>query len=82
VVCVKLKRDRLDDGEEEEPVERAVATDIYVLPVDVVRGAWEGRRQRERTADSFNKVHLSDIPDVEQYRDAYELIREALRDGA
>lgn len=73
VVCVKLKRDK--------ETERTTATDIYVLPLEVARAAWEERRASEKAPDSFNKLHLGDIPDVEQYRDAFELIRERLRSG-
>jgi hypothetical protein len=80
VVCVKLRRDRVVHGSGSE-AERTVAVDIYVLPVEVALTAWEARRTREKTADSFNKLHLSDVPDVEGYRDAFELIRDALQSG-
>ena len=78
VVCVKLKREPVSHA---ESAERTTATDIYVLPVDVARAAWESRRAQEPNPDAFNKLHLADVPDVEQYRDAFELIREHLQSG-
>lgn len=77
VVFVKTKRERVPDAVVD--TERTVATDIYVFPVEVAFAAWEARRGREMTADKFNKLHLADIPDVEQYRNAFGLIREGLR---
>lgn len=80
VVWVKLRREHIADRGEGDSVGRTVASDIYVLPVEVAQAAWEARRSREKTPDSFNKLHLGDIPDVERYRDAFELIRERLRE--
>lgn len=50
------------------------APQVYVLPIDVVRGAWvdEG---------SWQKVYLSKIPDLESYFERWDLIRSFLKPG-
>lgn len=47
------------------------APEYFVLPVAVVRTA-------QRTDSSWGKVYLRDIPSADQYRDRWDLIREAL----
>lgn len=46
------------------------APDYFVLPVEVVRGAWQD--------DSWGKVFLRDIEDAEQYRERWDLIQDFL----
>jgi hypothetical protein len=47
------------------------APEYFVLPVAVVRTA-------QRTNSSWGKVYLRDIPNADQYRDRWDLVREAL----
>lgn len=46
--------------------------EFYVLPVDVVRAA-------QNVNDSWGKVHIPKIPDLESYVENWNLIREFLR---
>ena len=65
VVIAKLNRGSKDGHSEVLPPE------FFVLPVDIVRAV-------PRTA-GWGKVAFGNIPDLERYRDAWELIREFLK---
>lgn len=67
VVIVKLNRGSKDGRAEVLPPE------FFVLPVEVVRAA-------PRTA-GWGKISFASIPDFEQYRDHWHLIRDFLSKG-